>query len=98
MEFEVSGVVWYWKGPAPFHFVTVSEEVALALKEIAPKVSYGWGMIPATVRIGEISVKTALWPKDCSYIVPLKDALRKSLRIEIGDKVDLVLVLPNPFA
>jgi len=31
MEFTVTGEVWEWRGPAPFHFVSLSpEEVELA--------------------------------------------------------------------
>ena len=26
MDVEFSGELWFWKGPAPWHFVTVPEE------------------------------------------------------------------------
>ena len=25
MEIEFDGAVWYWRGPSPYHFVTVPE-------------------------------------------------------------------------
>ena len=74
MEMEFSGEIWFWKGPSPFHFVTVPEELCDALDATAGLVSYGWGMIPVQVRIGDTGWKTSLWPKDGRYIVPLKDA------------------------
>ena len=51
MELEFSGEVWEWRGPAPYYFVTVPEDEAQALHDVA-HVSYGWGMIPVTARIG----------------------------------------------
>lgn len=85
MSFEFSGEIWFWKGPAPFHFVTVPENESREIKEMERHVTYGWGMIPVTVRIGRTEWKTALWPKDGKYIVPIKAAIRKSERLSVGD-------------
>ena len=84
MEMELSGEIWFWKGPSPFHFVTVPEDFCDALDATAGLVSYGWGMIPVRVRIGDTDWKTALWPKDGRYIVPLKVAVRRAERLELG--------------
>lgn len=84
MEMEFSGEIWFWKGPSPFHFVTVPEDFCDALDATAGLVSYGWGMIPVQVRIGETNWKTSLWPKDGRYIVPLKDAVRRAEGLELG--------------
>ncbi len=84
MEMEFSGEIWFWKGPSPFHFVTVPEDFCDALDATAGMVSYGWGMIPARVRIGDTDWKTALWPKDGRYIVPLKVAVRRAEKLEVG--------------
>ncbi len=94
MTLEISGIVWYWKGPSPFHFVSVSEAEAVLLREIAPRISYGWGMIPGQIRIGNIVARTALFPKDGTYVVPIKDRIRKAEGIEVGDTVQLVLEIP----
>ena len=56
-------------------------------------VSYGWGMIPATVRIGSSEWPTALWPKDGGYIVPVKTWVREAERLEVGDEVRVRLVV-----
>ena len=56
-------------------------------------VSYGWGMIPVTARIGETEWTTSLWPKDGSYIVPLKVAVRKREQLELGDVVTVRLAV-----
>jgi hypothetical protein len=93
VRIEFSGPVWVWRGPAPHHFVTVPEEGSAELEAASAYVSYGWGMIPAMVRIGETTWTTSLWPKDGGYIVPLKAAIRRSERIEVGDDVSVVLTV-----
>ena len=81
---EFSAEIWFWKGPSPFHFVTVPEDLCDALDATAGMVSYGWGMIPVQVRIGATVWETSLWPKDGRYIVPLKVAVRRAEKLELG--------------
>jgi hypothetical protein len=91
MELEFSGVVWHWRGPAPFHFVSVPERECEELREVAAEVSYGWGMIPVAVRVGGTRWTTSLWPKDGGYVVPLKDKVRAAEGIELGETVAVAL-------
>jgi hypothetical protein len=91
MELEFSGDVWFWKGPAPWHFVTVPDEECGALEAVASRVSYGWGMIPVRAQIGPTTWTTSLFPKDGAYVVPLKFAVLRAEEIEIGDVVSLRL-------
>jgi hypothetical protein len=91
VELEFSGEIWHWRGPAPFHFVTVPEAESAELADVSPLVSYGWGMIPVNVRIGRTAWTTALFPKDGAYIVPLKDAVRRAEGLALGDVVTIRL-------
>jgi hypothetical protein len=84
---EFTGDVWFWKGPAPWYFVTVPPDHARSLREILSTVTYGWGMIPVSARIGDTEWTTAMWPKDGSYILPIKSAVRKAEKLEEGDTV-----------
>jgi len=93
VQLEFSGDVWEWRGPAPYHFVWVPEEQAAALDDVAAMVSYGWGMIPADVTIGDTTWYTALWPKEGRYVVPLKDRIRRAEGIELGMVVDISLTV-----
>ena len=93
MELDFSATIWHWRGPAPYHFVSVPEEECGALEAAAPLVSYGWGMVPARVRLGDTEWTTSLWPKDGGYVVPLKDAVRRSEDVDVGDTVRLRLVV-----
>jgi hypothetical protein len=93
VDLEFSGEVWFWKGPSPWHFVSVPEEESAALEVTVRAVSYGWGMIPVAARIGGTSFTTSLWPKDGGYVVPLKAAVRRAERIEVGDVVGVELTV-----
>ena len=93
MEFTFSGAVWEWRGPAPYHFVSVPLEIANEIKQLASAVTYGWGMIPVSGKIGTTSFSTSLWAKNGTYAVPLKDAVRKAEGISIGDMVSVKLAL-----
>ncbi|WP_395090590.1 DUF1905 domain-containing protein [Armatimonas sp.] len=96
MTLTFTGLIWHWRGPSPFHFVTVPEQESEDIKAISGLVTYGWGMIPAMVTIGETTYKTSLWPKNGGYIVPLKDVVRKAERLEIGDTVTVCLKINVP--
>lgn len=91
MILEFTGTIWFWRGPAPWYFVTVPAEQGDDLKAILGFVTYGWGMIPADVRIGKTSWKTALWPKNDSYIVPIKASVRKAENLDEGAEVSVRL-------
>lgn len=91
MTLKITGEIWYWRGPAPYYFVTVPEKESREIKEIESLVTYGWGMIPCTVKIGRTDWYTALWPKDGCYIVPLKAKIRKAESLHEGDSVECSL-------
>jgi hypothetical protein len=93
MNLEFSGELWFWRGPAPWHFVTVPAEECGALEETASFVSYGWGMIPVTAAIGGTEWTTSLWPKDGRYIVPVKTWVRRAEGLELGDVVTVRLAV-----
>ena len=96
MDFEITGEIWHWRGPAPYHFVTVPEPQSASIKAVSSAVTYGWGMIPVRVSIGDTSWETALWPKDGLYVVPLKDWVRKAEDLELGDPVIVHLTVLPP--
>ncbi|MEV4463673.1 DUF1905 domain-containing protein [Micromonospora echinofusca] len=93
MELEFSGELWFWRGPAPWHFVTVTEDGCQELAARAAGVSYGWGMIPVAARIGQTGWRTSLFPKDGRYLVPVKAAVRRAEGLAVGDGVTVRLVV-----
>ena len=93
MELVFTGPLVEWRGPAPYHFVEVPEDEVDQLRETAAAVTYGWGMIPVRGRIGATAFTTSLWPHDGGYVVPVKDAVRKPERLELGDVVEVRLTV-----
>jgi hypothetical protein len=91
MNIEFNGKIWFWKGPAPWYFVTVPAKQSRDLKAISGFVTYGWGVIPVHVRIGKTDWQTSLFPKDSRYIVPIKASVRKAENLEEGDNVTVRL-------
>lgn len=83
MEFEFDGVVFHWRGPSPFHFVAVPADDGEVIHDHAGLVTYGWGMIPATVTIGATEWTTALFRRTAAISCrsgTLFDAPRGSIR------------------
>ena len=93
MRMEFAGELWQWRGPAPYHFITVPDDGCAALRAMAPVVSYGWGMIPVRVRIGRTVWETSLFPKDGRYVVPIKDLVRRAEGLADGDTATLELTI-----
>jgi hypothetical protein len=91
VDFSFTGEVIEWRGPAPFYFIEVPAKLAPEIKVIAADKSYGWGVLHAMVTIKDQTFKTALFPKQGLYLIPLKIAVRKPLGIELGDKVKVDL-------
>ncbi len=91
MIIEFKGVIFYWRGPAPFLFVAVPEEQSREIKAISASVTYGWGVIPVHVQIGKTEWKTSLFPKDGRYLVPIRKNVQKSENLEVDDNVTIRL-------
>lgn len=106
VEVVFIGEVWPWRGPSPFHFVTVPQRESDELRRLADLVSYGWGMLPVRVVVvrtdagdGAAAAQrshgtewtTSLYPKDGGYALPLKAAVRRAEGIELGDTVTIHL-------
>lgn len=83
MDVEFEGQVVEWRGPAPFYFVDIPEEESEDIKFAAQGIEY-WGQVPVVVLIGGTQFTTALFPKDGRYLLPLKDAVRRPVGIQVG--------------
>jgi hypothetical protein len=93
MGMQFDGELWHWRGPSPYHFITVPEEACVGLRAVSALVTYGWGMIPVKVRVGESTFETSLFPKDGGYVLPIKDAVRHSEGLADGDIVSVELAI-----
>jgi hypothetical protein len=93
MEFNFTGEIWEWRGPAPFYFVSVPEDQAEEIREAAKLLTYGWGMIPVIATIGHIEFKTSMFAKNGTYVLPIKNVVRLPLKLEAGHTVEVSMDL-----
>lgn len=93
MDLEFDGEIIHWRGPAPFHFVEVPDDESSAIDSVKADVTYGWGVIPVTARIGGTEFTTSLFPKGDRYLVPVKVAVRTAEGVTLGDEVTVRLHL-----
>ena len=77
----------YWRGPSPFFYVPAPAEVAAEIRGVARHVTYGWGVIPVAAQVGGVRFSTSLFPKDGTYLLPVKAAVRRQAGVTAGDVV-----------
>jgi hypothetical protein len=93
MEFEFQARIFEWRGPAPFYFVALPEDVATLVASMASQLTYGWGVIPVKATIGRTTFTTSMFPRDGGYLLGLKAIVRSSEKLETGDHIEVRLVL-----
>ena len=91
VEFDFSGTVIEWRGPAPYHFIALPDWVADQIAVVARAVTYGWGMIPVEVTIGRTTWTTSMYPKQGGYLLPVKDAVRSAEGLAVAAAVEVTL-------
>jgi hypothetical protein len=94
MDFAFTGQVIEWRGPAPYYFVPLPDEESADVREVAALATYGWGVIPVEARVaGGAAFTTSLFPKDGTYLLPLKQAVRKPHGLTSGDDVTVEMTV-----
>ncbi len=88
----ISGII-FWHGPSPFYFAVIPENECKLIKSVSSNLSYGWGCIPAKVKIGASYWKTSLMPKDGKYLLPIKKLIYEKEKIDIGSFIKIELDL-----
>lgn len=91
MELTFRAELWEWRGPAPYHWLTLPEDACAHVRAEAAVASYGWGAVPVRVRVGGTEWETSLLPRDGGYALPVKNAVRRAERIGPGDAVAVAL-------
>lgn len=96
LTLQFTGKIWYWRGPAPWYFVSVPGKHSAAIRALAAVLTYGWGVIPVTARIGATEWTTSLFPRDELYAVPIRANVRKAEQLDQGDRVRVTLTTGDP--
>ena len=88
-ELRFQATVIYWRGPAPFFFARIPDEIGAEIGKVKKAASYGWGVIPVEAEIQGVRFTTSLFPRDGTYLLPIKLAVRRTTGITFGDAVDV---------
>lgn len=91
--FSFEAEVIHWRGPSPFFYAPLPAAPAEEIRRISRFVTYGWGVIPVEARIGDVVFTTSLFPKDGTYLLPLKAAVRRRLDVTAGDTVSVEMTV-----
>ncbi|MBX3479805.1 MAG: DUF1905 domain-containing protein [Caulobacter sp.] len=96
LRFDFTAPIISWRGPSPFFFAAIPDDLCPALRLAAKAVSYGWGVIPVAARVGGVDFTTSLFPRDGGYLLPLKDAVRRRAGVTAGDGIAVEMRLRPP--
>lgn len=88
-----SAQVIEWRGPAPFVYAVLPEDVAVEVGRAKASASYGWGVIPVEATILSVTFTTSLFPKGGTYLLPLKSAVRARTGVTVGDIVAVTMCI-----
>jgi hypothetical protein len=94
-RFEFAAAVWEWEGKGAWHFLSLPDDVADEIEERFGQNAKGFGSIPVAVRIGTTTWSTSLFPdsKRRTYVLPLKQAVRKAERLAVGTVAEVELTV-----
>src|SRR5262245_31714754 len=92
-EWRFTAPVIEWRGPAPFYYALIPESVGAEIAAVKRIASYGWGVIPVEATIAGITFTTSLFPRDGTYLLPLKAAVRKRIGATVDDEVELAMAI-----
>jgi hypothetical protein len=88
MEIEFAGEVVEWRGPAPYVFVPLPPDAADLVDEVKADVVY-WGVVPVRAWIGGTEFTTAMFPREDTWFLPLKVAVRRAEDVDLGQVVEV---------
>jgi hypothetical protein len=87
--YDFTAPVWLWDGDAPWHFVTVPEDVSDEIEARTAGRRAGFGSVRVEVTVGSTSWATSLFPDKGrgAYVLPIKKQVRVAEGLSVGDDV-----------
>jgi hypothetical protein len=86
-ELDFTATLIEWRGPAPFVFAPIPDDLTGEIAFAARDVNYGWGVVPVSAAIGASRFTTSLFPRGGAYLLPIKVAVQRAERIGPGSSV-----------
>ncbi len=92
-RFRFDAEIIHWRGPSPFFFAPAPADQVEALRQAARLATYGWGVVPVEAAIDGVTFRTSLFPKDGTYLVPIKVEVRRKTNLTAGDTISVELTI-----
>jgi hypothetical protein len=93
VQFTFEAEIIYWRGPSPFFYAPIPSPLTAEIGRLSKLMTYGWGMIPVEAKIGGVVFRTSLFPKDETYLLPLKAEVRRKTGITAGDAISVEMTI-----
>jgi len=93
MQWHFKAPIIEWRGPAPFFYARIPETVGAEIAAVKRIASYGWGVIPVKATIAGVAFETSLFPRENTYLLPLKAAVRKRIGVTVGDEIEVLMAI-----
>lgn len=95
ITFEFTAPVWKHSANGGWYFVSLPIEFSMEIRQNMKWQEEGWGRMKAKAKIRETLWDTAIWydTKFKTYILPLKAEIRKKEKIEIGNMLDVEIMI-----
>jgi hypothetical protein len=95
MELQFTAPVWIYPGDAAWHFVTLTKRAAAEVHDVPIVQRRGFGSRRVEVTVGSSTWATSIFPDSSSgsFILPLKQQVRRAERIAAGDRIKVHLRL-----
>ena len=96
LDFTFEGELWSYVGAVSWHFVTLPEDIAAAVRFFAQSAQEsrgrskrGFGSVRVTARVGEMEWQTSIFPdkRSGSFLLPIKKEVRSGEGLEVGKLV-----------
>ena len=91
--FTFSGTVWLWQGESAWHFVSLPENISDEIADLMEGRLRGFGSVRVEVTSQGTTWCTSIFSdtKRGTFILPLKQQVRRELDISEGSRVTLTL-------
>lgn len=66
------------------------DDEAAAIDDIQAEVAY-WAVVPVIAWLGDTEFTTSIFPREGTWFLSLKDAVRRAEGVALGDEVELRL-------
>lgn len=95
--YRFKGKIWKHKGKGGWHFITLPAALSKKIRTNHGFDEEGWGRLKTSATIGQSKWKTAIWYdlKLKAYLLPLKELIRRSEKIDAGSTVIVTLLLDD---